>query len=737
MIIYFANRKMEIIGCATSERGHFEIKEDLKTEEIDSGIATLEISVLSVGDEAAKLEEMMEVGNYLLRQGTADSEDLECYTIITSDSDSLDNEISVYAEDAGVDLLNGICGKFEATEAQSADWYISQFAKDTGFKVRINEISSLTRKLVWDGESTTAVRLASVCTQFDNAEISYAFKVKGMKLTAKYIDIHKKRGKDSGIQLRQGREIKKIRTSKSIENLCTGLSVKGSVPENQEDEITLKGYSYDDGDIYVSSDGLLLSRSALEKWSRYVYPDEPNKEAEGTGHILGTYSYDTDQQSTLCAHAVTKLKELSQIEVNYEADIKDLPHAIGIGDYVNIINQKGELYLNSRVLKLTKSEITGKNVATLGDYLIKDPGISERIEQLAQDFALLASKRTYYTWTAYADDAIGTGISLNPYRKPYMGIAVNRITEAVDISDPAVFTWMLIQGEPGEIGPQGPPGDKGTQGDKGDPGEIGPQGPQGDKGDTGDAGAQGPQGTPGVSIDKLVRYFQLSVTAPSKPVAYPLLEPWTELQPEYIEGSTDNLFYIDCTVLTDSSYSYGNVLVDKSYEARRVAYEDLLQARQEMQNSLEQYEAINAQQLKDTQDEFTRTMLSTYYSKEDMDTRLAQVSSTITQLSSLIDFKFLQELELTIPDQANRLDVLESCIRLSMNGIEIGKNDSDIKLQLQNDRISFTQNGTEVAYITDSQLYIRNAQFIGQMKLGNWAFVQRENGSLSIMKVGE
>lgn len=47
----------------------------------------------------------------------------------------------------------------------------------------------------------------------------------------------------------------------------------------------------------------------------------------------------------------------------------------------------------------------------------------------------------YYTWIAYADDATGTGISLDPTGKSYMGIAVNRLTETPDITDATVYKW--------------------------------------------------------------------------------------------------------------------------------------------------------------------------------------------------------------------------------------------------------------------------------------------------------
>ena len=76
MIIYFANRSMEIQGSAsTGLPGGFTIVEDNKTEEIETGVAVFECRVKFNSENRLRLEAMCEAGNYLLRsdgdQGTA------------------------------------------------------------------------------------------------------------------------------------------------------------------------------------------------------------------------------------------------------------------------------------------------------------------------------------------------------------------------------------------------------------------------------------------------------------------------------------------------------------------------------------------------------------------------------------------------------------------------------------------------------------------------------------------
>lgn len=447
MIIYFADRHMKVLGQAsTGLPSGFSIRKDEKIEETDTGVASFSCYITFEDKDRLTVEAMTDAGNYLLRKNDDEN---EFYTIIDSEVDPESHEVYIYAEDAGLDLLNEIADPYEATEAHPIAWYIEKWTEDSGFEIGINEVSNLSRKLKWDGESTVTERLASVATQFDNAEISYSFDIDGLIITNKYVNIYKKRGKDIGDELRINKHLNNIIVKKSVANLATALRVTGGTPEGQEDPITLKGYSYDDGDFYVDSNGVLKSRKAVERWSRYCWEKKiPGYE----GHIEKTYSYDTTSQQTLCAHAVTELKSICEMEVNYEADIAILPDTVKIGDRVNIVDDNGELYVSARLLQLKTSIVEGTRKATFGEYLIKDSGISDKVEALAAQFAEIAKTRVFYTWIAYADDGVGTGITLDPAGKAYMGISTNRMSETPDISNPSVYKWSKVQGDKGDIG---------------------------------------------------------------------------------------------------------------------------------------------------------------------------------------------------------------------------------------------------------------------------------------------
>jgi phage minor structural protein len=463
MIIYFTDKKLNILGMASTKLSKgFKITDDSKVQAVDTGIATLDFKIVYTSENKALLEQMTMTGNQLLC--SRDGKD-EVYTIIDTVEDSKKQDIEVYAEDAGLDLLNDIAEPFTTTEAKPISWYVEKWTKDSGFEIGINEIADRSRKLSWDGEATVTERLASVSRQFD-AEVSYSFDIKGLTVAHKYINIHKRRGKDVKEELRLNRDIDRIVVKKSISNLATALIAKGGTPEGKEEPITLKGYVYDDGDFYVDADGRLCSRTALAKWGRIseIVSEDGLKKTQTFKHITKTYSYDTLVQKTLCNHAIGKLKKIRDIEENYEIEINKLPENIAIGDRINVIDEAGKLYLSARLLKLEESIDEGVQKATLGEYLIQDSGIYQSIVDLANELKALPRPKPLYTWIAYADDKNGNGISSSADGKAYLGISTGRLSETVDLSNPELFTWSKIKGEEGKQGEKGAQGERGAMG---------------------------------------------------------------------------------------------------------------------------------------------------------------------------------------------------------------------------------------------------------------------------------
>lgn len=116
------------------------------------------------------------------------------------------------------------------------------------------------------------------------------------------------------------------------------------------------------------------------------------------------------------------------------------------------------------------------------------------------------------------------------------------------------------------------------------------------------------------------------------------------------------------------------------------------------------------------------------------------ITTTMTQLSDSFEFLFT-ELRTTV--DANDADAREQFaefkkfIRFENGNIVLGEAGNEITLRIENDRIVFLDDGAEVAYFTNKQLTVKDASFLNSMRIGAFAFLPRDNGNLSLVKVGD
>ena len=464
MILYFADKNFKILGTAsTSLSGGYVITDDTKKEEVETGIATLDCTVAYTDDTRADIESWCRAGNYVLayygKDDSADVDIVNLFMITTTELSVLDHTIKFESEDSGLDLLNNLAKEYTGTEQMSAADYITKFLEKTGFRLRNNNVSKNPKKLEWTSTDTVTKRLADIAEKFE-IELTYGFSVKGLTVSDRWVDVADETGRDTKINLYINKEVNNITVKNTIENLATALYATG------KDNLTLIGFTLPEADkdkYQIDPDGNLVSLEALTKWARVDYSSKDSF----SGNLYQKFeSSDTNSQADLYKLAKEKLDSISDIETNYEVDIADLPPGVGIGDRVNIVDDAGNTYISGRILELETSVTDGTKKTTLGEYVIKDSGISELVESLASSFANLSKVRELYTWIAYADTIDGDGFSFSPEGKEYLGTAVNQLTEEAG-TDPAVYKWVKTKGEQGEKGQTGAPGEKGDPGEDG------------------------------------------------------------------------------------------------------------------------------------------------------------------------------------------------------------------------------------------------------------------------------
>ena len=140
-----------------------------------------------------------------------------------------------------------------------------------------------------------------------------------------------------------------------------------------------------------------------------------------------------------------------------------------------------------------------------------------------------------------------------------------------------------------------------------------------------------------------------------------------------------------------------------------------------------------------TANEIESTVSEKYTSKNEFEEYQEIISSKFTQTNDSFQMTFTQLIEsiTNIDGTVNsNYNELIKYIRYEGGTITLGEINNPLILTLSNDRMSFLQNGVEVAYISDNKLYIYDGEFLHSLKIGRFAYIPRDNGSLTFGKVG-
>ena len=116
------------------------------------------------------------------------------------------------------------------------------------------------------------------------------------------------------------------------------------------------------------------------------------------------------------------------------------------------------------------------------------------------------------------------------------------------------------------------------------------------------------------------------------------------------------------------------------------------------------------------------------------------ISTSMTQLSDSFNFLFT-ELQTAVDandaEARTQFSEIYKYIRFEDGNIILGESGNEIMLRIENDRISFLDDGAEVAYFSNKQLTVLDGNFLHSLRVGKFAFLPRANGNLSLTKVGD
>lgn len=275
-----------------------------------------------------------------------------------------------------------------------------------------------------------------------------------------------------------------------------------------------------------------------------------------------------------------------------------------------------------------------------------------------------------------------------------------------------------------------------------------------------------------IDVASNMRYYKLqssTAAAPSKPTVNPPSE-WSTTEPSYTSGSTNTLYFVDCTIYSNGTFKYSDVSKSSSYEAAKEAYNKAQAAQDSVDKTRQEFTDYQSSITNElgtirTDASETRTILDGKISDLseligdiegiDPDATVAKIlktySSSIVQnstdITAIINKQYQTSADVNSIVDAKALserEYLQTYLRFNENGLTLGKSDSDFLAVLTNTMLAFRQSGLDVAYISNLALYITQAIIKERLVFGAdrsdkqqfvWSF--GDTGTLDLTYEGE
>lgn len=659
-------------------------------QDLDTGIGTYQFTVDKIGDPEI---EKINVGCYLI---VKDGSKIRSFEVMRIEEDK--DSKTIYAEDAGLDLLGEQVPPYKADKSYPITHYIAEFTIDSGWDIGINEIpETTTRKLEWEGTDTATKRLRQLVRRFD-AEIAYDFEFVHGKIHRKLIHIYKKIGEDKKVRLEVGSEVSNVKRTISIENLATTIVATGA------DGITLSGVEYNEGNIRSSKNSIyLIDYDAVARWKRAGY-------APGGGGIVKRYESEAKTPQTLMSEAVIKLKQWNHPEVTYDVSISLLPEEINIGDTVVVVDNSFEpaLVVEGRVSSIKKSIATKESgEIKITNIESREDTISEKVRRLST----LVQERLFdftsvpFVMTIQSTDGVVFQNS---------NIATKLIADVskMDIQMNSRFTyrWKRVSKYGTDDAAWNEQHSNGSN-------ELSITMNDVDREATFTCEAiEGNQvaASNSIVIKDFIVNKSIGPTPPTNPSVGDL---WTDTS---TPGKDVPKIY--------TNGKWEPVLKKDDKELERLQKEFEERNREHANQFAEVMEIINKSQV--TEDTF-RDLTGRFSNLEESYKKIQETAEEIKGLGQRT-----KAVELNMEQSSVLLNAISTYFNISEDGLLIGKNGEKLQARFNNERMEFIDSGRVVAYVSGQQMNIVSATFWNSVTIANHIFERYNNEFTVISYVG-
>lgn len=363
---------------------------DTHIKTVSTGSSTFEFDIDKT-DEAALY---MNSGNYIVFND--DKGRSWSFSILSYEEHQTSK--TIYCEDVGIELINKNMDIWETDQAYSFEYYFNLIAKDTPWKLGVNQLAGLSRKLTYTGRDTGLGRLLSVLTGFDKAECQFNIKVQQNQPVEFTVDVYKTIGTiQDNIQIVYGNELNDIKKTESRAEFVTAVQgVGGAItpPEGTEVDPNAPEVKVDFKDLEYKDENLETTKG--DPFLRAVKANKLFNPGD-QGYIESYYEYDTQSNTELLNRTITQLNTYSAPQYTYEADVQVIDPTLDIGDTVTIIDHdyNPALYLWARVATLEKSYTDpSKNTITFTNYELLNSSLAGKLRDLQSIINSMPSNST-------------------------------------------------------------------------------------------------------------------------------------------------------------------------------------------------------------------------------------------------------------------------------------------------------------------------------------------------------
>ncbi|UNP84832.1 phage tail spike protein [Bacillus mycoides] len=379
--------------------------EDLRHWEIKDNVDILDFKLL----EDSPFLDYIQQHNLVLKETRPGV--IVPYVITTTEKDSDAHTVTIYASGEWISLDKDNYLSPQTINSWSAEQYMSFATARNEWEVGIIEAVGKRSFVITEFISPLKF-INEVASLFDNIEIQYRIVMNTNKLPTRYIDLVKKRGRETNKEITLGKDLLGVKRIENSENVITALVpfIMGKDDDGNEKMITIE--SVNNGLQYI------VDEASYQRWN-----------TDGK-HLFGFYTPESENEdmtpARLLTLAKTELKKRVDTIVTYEVDSVDISHVfqyeheqVNEGDTIHIIDEgmTPTLYLEARAIAGDESHKDPRqNKYTFGNF----------VEIVNQDYAL---RRLYQKMLAMINDKVP---------KEWFGALEEKANDAINKANDAV-----------------------------------------------------------------------------------------------------------------------------------------------------------------------------------------------------------------------------------------------------------------------------------------------------------